>query len=53
MLVFFLALRQELWIQIHRIRIWIQGFDDRKLKKKNTDEIFSPFFDQKLQFTYP
>ncbi len=39
------------WI---RIQIWIriQGFDDQKLKKKNTTEIFIYFFDQKLQFTY-
>jgi hypothetical protein len=29
----------------------IQGFDDQKLKKKNTAK-FS-LFDQKLQFTYP
>ncbi len=35
-------------------QIRIQGFDDQKLKKKNTAENFvKSFFDQKLQFTYP
>jgi hypothetical protein len=29
--------------------IRIRGFDEKKLKKKNTDE---KFFDQKLQFTF-
>jgi hypothetical protein len=29
----------------------IQGFDDQKLKKEKTTEIFYIFFDQKLQFT--
>jgi hypothetical protein len=36
------------------IRIRIQGFNDQKLKKKITAEIFYYFFwDQKLQFTHP
>jgi hypothetical protein len=34
--------------------IRIQGFDDQKVNKKNTAEIFLYlFFDQKLQFTGP
>ncbi len=34
--------------------IRIQGFNDQKLRKKITAEIyFLFFFDQKLQFTYP
>jgi hypothetical protein len=34
--------------------IRIQGFDNQKLKKKNTaKKFFTSFFDQKLQFTYP
>jgi hypothetical protein len=34
--------------------IRIQGFDDQKLKEKNTAENFLlSFVDQKLQFTYP
>ncbi len=36
-----------MWIQIR-----IQGFNYQKIKKKNTAENFSSFFDQKLQYTY-
>ncbi len=33
--------------------IRIQGFNDQKLKKKNSWKKNLIFFDQKLQFTYP
>ncbi len=33
--------------------IRIQGFNDQKLKKNNSENFFLFFFDQKLQFTYP
>jgi hypothetical protein len=34
--------------------IRIQGFDDKKLKEKNTAEkLFKSVFDHKFQFTYP
>jgi hypothetical protein len=40
--------------QVNPDPIQIQGVDDQKLKEKNTAEnFFQPFFDQKLQFTYP
>jgi hypothetical protein len=38
------------WVQVNPIRI--QGFDDQKLKEKNSAENFcSSFFDQQSQFT--
>ncbi len=33
--------------------IRIQGFNDQKLKKKNSWKKIKFFLDQKLQFTYP
>ncbi len=43
-----------LWIRLqHSKWIRILGFDDQKLKKKVQMKKNVPFFDQKLQFTYP
>jgi hypothetical protein len=39
-------------LNTHPDPIWIQGFNDQKLKKKITSENFFFFGDQKLQFTY-
>jgi hypothetical protein len=39
-------------LQVNPDPIWIQDFDDQKLKKKNTAENFSYLFDKKLQYTY-
>jgi hypothetical protein len=33
--------------------IWIQGFNDQKMKKITAENFFKFFFDRKLQFTYP
>jgi hypothetical protein len=48
----------KLWIRIYKAfqvnpdPIWIQGFNDQKLKKKIQLIFLKYLFDQKLQFTY-